>query len=131
MDYEAQLGQINETNAFMLHNHIRAVELNAETARAVVMPGPDALNSMGTVHGALMMTLAEVAAGSLARSDGRTYVSVDAGFRLISGGKAGTEIEARAEVVKRGRTLCFIRSRVFQNGKLLLEGDITFYCMGE
>ena len=128
MDYQAQLDRANEKNAFMIHNGIRAVEVNEKEAVCEAETTPETLNHMGSVHGSMMMSLAEVTAGLMARSDGRPYVSVEASFRFISGGKAGEKIQARAEVVKRGRSMAFIRSRVFQGEKLLLDGDVIFYC---
>ena len=130
INYEEQLERANTKNAFMIHNRIRAVSVNEKEAVCEAEAGPEALNHMGSVHGSMMMSLAEVTAGLMARSDGRAYVSVEAGFRFISGGKAGEKLIARAEIVKRGRTLAFIRTRVYQNEKLLLEGDVTFFCTG-
>ena len=128
IDYQAQLDLANTKNAFMLHNGIRAVSVNDHEAVCEADAAPEALNHMGTVHGSMMMTIAEIAAGLMARSDGRPYVSVGAGFRFIGGGKAGEKITARAELVKRGRTMAFIRTRVFQGEKLLLDGDVNFFC---
>ena len=130
VNYEEQVNRANEKNAYMIHNHIRAVSVDEKEAVCEAEAGPDGLNHMGSVHGSLMMSLAEVTAGLMARNDGRSYVSVEAGFRFISGGKAGEKLTARAEIVKRGRTMAFIRSRVYQNEKLLLEGDVTFFCTG-
>ena len=128
MDYQAQLDKANTKNAFMLHNGIRAVSVNEKEAVCEAMAAPEALNHMGSVHGSMMMSLAEITAGLMARSDGRAYVSVEASFRFIGSGKAGEQMTARAEVVKRGRTMAFIRSRVYQGEKLLLDGDVIFYC---
>ena len=116
VNYEEQVNRANEKNAYMIHNHIRAVSVDEKEAVCEAEAGPDGLNHMGSVHGSLMMS--------------RSYVSVEAGFRFISGGKAGEKLIARAEIVKRGRTMAFIRSRVYQNEKLLLEGDVTFFCTG-
>ena len=131
MTFQEQLDKANNFNAFMIHNHIRAVSVNETEAVCEADAGPHALNHMGTVHGSMLMSLAEVTAGLMTKSDSRRYVSVEAGFRFIAGGKAGEKLIARAEIVKRGRTLAFIRTRVYQNEKLLLEGDVTFFCMGE
>ena len=102
MDYQAQLDRANEKNAFMIHNGIRAVEVNEKEAVCEAETTPETLNHMGSVHGSMMMSLAEVTAGLMARSDGRPYVSVEASFRFISGGKAGEKIQARAEMVNGG-----------------------------
>jgi len=128
IDFAAQLERANTRNAFMLHNHIRALSVDENEAVCQGESGPDALNHMGTVHGSMLMTLAEVTAGLMARADGRAYVSTDASFRFLSGGKAGEPMVARAKPVKRGRRLAFIHTAVYQNDKLLLEGNVTFFC---
>lgn len=131
MNFEEQVERANTLNAFMIHNKIHAVSVDEKEAVCEAEAGPHALNHMGTVHGSMLMSLAEVTAGLMTRNDSRRYVSVEAGFRFISGGKAGEKLIARAHIVKRGRTLSFIRTAVYQNEKLLLEGDVTFFCMGE
>ena len=128
IDYQAQLDLANTKNAFMLHNGIRAVSVSETEAVCEADALPESLNHMGTVHGSMMMTIGEIAAGLMARSDGRPYVSVGADFRFIGGGKAGEKIVAHAELVKRGRTMAFIHTRVLQGDNLLLAGNVTFYC---
>lgn len=132
MEFEEQIRKANETNAFMIHNHVRAVSLTEE--HAVVEAGilPESLNAMGGVHGGLMFVMAEVAAGLVTRNDGRRYVTLDSSFRFLSGAEETDRVEAEASIVKRGRTVCFCHSRVYlpETGKTLAEGDFTFYCMG-
>lgn len=132
MDFEEQVRKVNETNAFMIHNHIRALSLAEERAVVEAFIGPESLNAMGGVHGGLMFVMAEVAAGLVTRNDGRKYVTLDSSFRFISGAGETDRVEAEASIVKRGRTVCFCHSRVYLPGsdKTLAEGDFTFYCMG-
>lgn len=133
MEFEEQVKKVNESNPFMIHNHIRAVSLTED--RAVVEAGilPESLNAMGGVHGGLMFVMAEMAAGLVTRNDGRKYVTLDSSFRFISGAGQTSRVEAEACITKRGRTVCFCHSRVYlpETGKTLAEGDFTFYCLGE
>ena len=128
--FRAQMEKANEQNPFMKHNGIRAIWLDERQARVEAQIGPGSLNAMGTVHGGLMMAAAEIACGLLVRSDGRKYVTLDSSFRFLRSSTA-ERIEARAERVKGGRTVSFARAQVIEpdTGRLLAEGDFTFYCL--
>ena len=128
--YTAQVEKANEQNPFMKHNGIRAIWLDERQARVEAQIGPGSLNAMGTVHGGLMMAAAEIACGLLVRSDGRKYVTLDSSFRFLRSSTAD-RFEARAERVKGGRTVSFARAQVVEpdTGRLLAEGDFTFYCL--
>ena len=131
LSYKEQIKKVNASNPFMVHNGIRAVALDGESARVEAAIGPASLNAMGGVHGGLMMAAAEIAAGLITRSDGRRYVTLDSSFRFIKGSRTRDGVEARAVLVKRGRTICFAHARVVEKGSeaLLGEGDFTFYCL--
>ena len=122
--YVEQMERVNQTNPFMLHNRIRA-EVRAEITE-------DSLNAMQTVHGGLMFVMAEIAAGLVTRNDGRKYVTLDSSFRFLRGSSA-KNIQGLAKITKRGKTVCFTKAEVVETdtGKLLAEGEFTFYCMGE
>ena len=92
----------------------------------------DSLNAMQTVHGGLMFVMAEIAAGLVTRNDGRKYVTLDSSFRFLRGSSA-KNIQGLAQITKRGKTVCFTKAEVVETdtGKLLAEGEFTFYCMGE
>ena len=128
--FRAQVEKANAQNSFMKHNGIRAIWLDERQARVEAQIGPGSLNAMGSVHGGLMMAAAEIACGLLVRSDGRKYVTLDSSFRFLRSSTA-ERIEARAERVKGGRTVSFARAQVIEpdTGRLLAEGDCTFYCL--
>lgn len=131
-DFDAQLERANETNAFMRHNHIKAVRLSDTSARVEAVISGDSLNAMQGVHGGLMFIMAETAAGLVVRNDGRKYVTLDSSFRFISSAVGSVPLlAAESSVTKRGRTVCFCRAQVLDpaSGKLLAEGEFTFYCL--
>ena len=131
LSFEEQLQRANQNNPYMLHNGIRATALEEDTAQVTAHIGPASLNAMQSVHGGLMMAAAEIAAGLVTRNDGRRYVTLDSSFRFISGSRTQDAIVAEARITKRGRTVCFARSQVKEKGtgKLLAEGEFTFYCL--
>lgn len=131
LSFEEQLARANETNPYMRHNRIRAVELTAEYSRVTAEMAPELKNAMGGVHGGLMFVMAEIAAGFLVRSDGRRYVTLDSSFRFLSGGSGEASLCGEARLTKRGRTVCFAKASVKEpgSGRVLAEGDFTFYCL--
>ena len=130
--YVEQMERVNKTNPFMLHNRIRAVALSEDRAEVPAEITEDSLNAMQTVHGGLMFVMAEIAAGLVTRNDGRKYVTLDSSFRFLRGSSA-KNIQGLAQITKRGKTVCFTKAEVVETdtGKLLAEGEFTFYCMGE
>lgn len=131
MDYEAQIKRVNESNHFVIYNGIRAVELTGTSAAVEAKITKDSLNAMGGVHGGLLFLMAEAAAGLAVRNDGRRYVTLDSSFRFISGVSGADTLKAESAITKRGRTVAFVSSRVLEpgTGKLLAEGEFTFYCL--
>ena len=129
--YVEQMERVNKTNPFMLHNRIRAVALSEDRAEVRAEITEDSLNAMQTVHGGLMFVMAEIAAGLVTRNDGRRYVTLDSSFRFIRGTDSSQDLAAEGTIVKRGRTVCFTKASVkeAESGKLLAEGDFTFYCL--
>ena len=57
-------------------------------------------------------------------------MTLDSSFRFLRPGTA-ERIEARAERIKSGRTVSFARAQVIEpdTGRLLAEGEFTFYCL--
>ena len=131
--YVEQMERVNKTNPFMLHNRIRAVALSEDRAEVRAEITEDSLNAMQTVHGGLMFVMAEIAAGLVTRNDGRKYVTLDSSFRFLRGSSAKKQFRVLAQITKRGKTVCFTKAEVVETdtGKLLAEGEFTFYCMGE
>ena len=78
-----------------------------------------------------MKPITEIAAGLVTRNDGRRYVTLDSSFRFIRGTDSSQDLAAEGTIVKRGRTVCFTKASVkeAESGKLLAEGDFTFYCL--
>lgn len=131
MDYEAQIKRVNESSHFVIHNGIRAVELTDSSAAVEARITEASLNTMGGVHGGLMFLMAEAAAGLAVRNDGRRYVTLDSSFRFISGASGVDLLRAESTITKRGRSVAFLNARVLlpKTGKLLAEGEFTFYCL--
>ena len=104
---EAQLDAIARANAFAIYNGITTHQTGDGTAEAILEIGPDSLNPYGLLHGGAYYTLADCAAGSACRTDGRKYVTLHGSLDFIRSARAG-QVIARARVEHRGRTTCLV-----------------------
>ena len=129
MDYKAYVDHVNETNPFLRHNHMRAVSVSEERAIVQVQMAPELRNAMGGVHAGLIFSMAEIAAGLLARSDGSKQTTLDTSFRFLRGSMTDGVVEAEAVYIKRGKTITMCRAFVREPGsdKNLAEGEFSFY----
>ena len=132
-DYTAYIENVNKTNPFLRHNHMRAVRVSEEQAVVQAQMSPELRNSMGGVHAGLMFSMAEIAAGLLVRSNGSKQVTLDTTFRYLRNSTTDGVIEAEAVYIKRGRTVTMCRAYVREQGsdKNLAEGEFSFYCVAE
>ncbi len=132
-DYTAYIKSVNETNPFLRHNHMQAVHVSEERAVVEAKMSAELRNSMGGVHAGLMFSMAEIAAGLLARSNGSKQVTLDTTFRYLRNSTTDGVVEAEAVYIKRGRTITMCRAFVREQGsdKNLAEGEFSFYCVGE
>lgn len=76
----------------------------------------------GTVHFAVLATLAEVAA---AGAVGKSVVPAQVSLNLLSRARPG-RLEARGAVVRSGRRLAVAEGEVRQEGKLVAKVTVTF-----
>lgn len=81
-------------------------------------------NPYGIVHGGLLYTMADTAAGYTARV-------LTSDFHCIANVPSG-QLTARTEVIKAGKHILVLRVRVLADAKLLLaEGTFTYYSDGK
>ena len=103
---EAQLDAIARANAFAVYNGITTHQTGA------------------------YYTLADCAAGSACRTDGRKYVTLHGSLDFIRSARAG-QVTARARVEHRGRTTCLVSITVDDGaGTVYASGRFTFFCTG-
>lgn len=130
--WQTQIKTVNENNPFMRHNGIRATYLDGDHAEVRALAGETGRNAMGSVHGGLMFIMGEMAAGLLARNDGRKYVTLDTSFRYLRSSMGEKELVAEASYIKKGKSIVNCRSIIHEDGsdKTLAEGEFSFYCLG-
>ncbi len=103
----------NGSLGLRLAAHGNGVELDPTSAHEV---------APGTIHFAVLATLAEVAA---AHAAGAAVVPTHVSVQLMR--RARTErLEARGRVLRSGRTLIFAEAEVTQGDELIAKATVTF-----
>ena len=80
-------------------------------------------NTAGTVHGGMLMTFADFALCLTATWDqpGEKCVTVSCNSEFVAPGRPGDLIEASGEVVRRTKSLPFVRGQVYADARILLN----------
>ena len=80
-------------------------------------------NTAGTVHGGMLMTFADFALCLTATWDqpGEKCVTVSCNSEFVAPGRPGDLIEASGEVVRRTKSLTFVRGQVYAADRNLLN----------
>lgn len=80
-------------------------------------------NTSGTLHGGMLMTFADYALCLTAVWDqpGEKCVTVSCNCEFVAAGEPGALIEAAGEVVRRTRSLTFVRGQVASGDRVLLN----------
>ena len=131
VDFEKEIERVNSHNHYMAMSGIKITESDLEHAAAEVEIIEERTNIFGMAHGGLICTLVDCVAGMLARSDGRKYVTSSMELKFIGNVTSG-KVYAKSSVISRGRKLCNLLVQVTsEEGKLLSEGMVTFYCISE
>ena len=92
---------------------------------------PRHCNPYGIVHGGLLYTMADTAAGYTARTLTKSPVTLNSDFHCLNNVSSGV-LTARTEIVKAGRHILLLRVRVLADEKIMLaEGIYTYYSDGK
>ncbi|WP_141592691.1 PaaI family thioesterase [Myxococcus sp. AB056] len=108
-----------EKDAFARELGVELLEVGPGRAR-VRLPTPSGRkNGLGTVHGAVIFALADIAFATACNSHGQTAIGVQANIAYLAPAGDGP-IEARATELSRGRKLATYEVRVLDAEERLL-----------
>ena len=84
---------------------------------------PHHRNSSDSLHGGMLMTFADYAVCLTAVWDqpGEKCVTVSFNYEFVAAGRVGDRVESVCEVVRRTRSLTFVRGQVFVGDRVLLN----------
>lgn len=113
---------------FIQHLRIHTDELGQGTARLSVPVEANLMNSMGHVHGGVIMSLLDVALCTAARTlhpDSVGVVTIDMSTSFIGGG-SGARLFADARVMKDARTMSFVEAEARnEDGSIVAKAIAT------
>jgi len=93
--------------------------------RVVLLVEEKHTNSSGLTHGGLLMTMADLTLCAAAREGlpGERAITVQLDAQFTDAGQAGDFLVARAEVVRRGGRLIFVRGQITCGARVLLTAS--------
>ena len=113
---------------FVTHLKILTESLGKGEARLSLPIEPHLTNSLGTVHGGVIMSLLDVALCTAARTlhpDSVGVVTIDMSTSFIGGG-SGARLVAEARVMKDGRSMSFVEGEARnEDGSLVAKSLAT------
>ena len=113
---------------FVSHLKILTEELGRGSARLSLPVEPHLKNSLGTVHGGVIMSLLDVALCTAARTlhpDSLGVVTIDMSTAFIGGG-SGARLLAEARVMKDARTMSFVEAEARnEDGSMVAKAIAT------
>jgi len=117
---------------FIQHLRIRTDELGKGTARLSVPVESHLMNSMGNVHGGVIMSLLDVALCTAARTlhpESVGVITINLTTSFIGAG-AGPKLYADARVLKDGRSMSFVEGEAKnEDGSLVAKALATVRVM--
>lgn len=84
-------------------------------------------NSIGLIHGGLIISVVDATMGNAIRSLGMKGATVDISTSLMSTARLGDTIVARGKVLKAGKNLIFTEGQVYVGDILVADCKATFY----
>ena len=121
--------EVNRHNPFVQLLGVRIEEVARDFSRLSLEIGPACLNPHGLVHGGVLFTLADNAAGCAASTDGRAYVTQCGDVHFLRTLSSGT-IRAEARVRHRGRSTVLVDVSVTgEEERLLATASFTYFCV--
>jgi uncharacterized protein (TIGR00369 family) len=113
---------------FLQHLKIQTDELGQGTARLSLPVEREFTNSLGTVHGGVIMSLLDVAVCTAARTlhpESIGVITIDMSVSFIGGG-TGQRLNADARVLRDGRSMSFVEGEAKnEDGSLVAKAIAT------
>ena len=126
---EIQTEDLMRGNAFMFHNYIEMESAERDKAVFKLVIRPESKNPYGIVHGGAIYTIADNAAGAVAHSDGRYYVTQTSSLHFLRNQAEGV-VRAEARIRHRGKSTCLVDVDITGEGNILLAtGQFTYFCV--
>ncbi len=127
LNFEKYKAYFNEHDMFSINSGMKLVELREEYAKVELTISENSLNFMGSIHGGLLYTMADVAAGAAMAFCGKQVVTLNASTEYIKPAISGKVI-AEGKVIAHGKTIgrCEVEVQG-EDGTLYSKSHITMF----
>lgn len=125
--YYKQIFETLEQEPYAQFLGMKLIEMGEGTATAELEVNDHMLNSHGTVHGAIIFSLADYVFAAASNSYGKTSVGLSTNVNFMSPGRRGSRLRAIAEEEKRNNRTAWYKIRVESDGELLATMEALVY----
>lgn len=111
---------MQENNGFAITNGFELEDfVDGESATLKVMLTEKSFNPYGFAHGGLIFGLGDNAMGVVARTTGRTAVTLSSSINYLKP-TSGKYLVAKAEMIKNGKTTAYLRTNFYNDKDILV-----------
>lgn len=102
-------------------------KLDDGTDHVVVATGRQHGNRQGVLHGGFLLTLIDLTFAITAKEyPEQRLVTISLSSEFVAGGEVGALVEAKAEIVRNTRSLCFLRGQAYCGATTLLNASCIY-----
>lgn len=124
------LNRRNESGSFNRLIGLQLITAGEGCAELCLPMRPELLNPLGKVHGGVIYTLCDVAAGAATASSGRVGVTLNSSMSYLRPGEPTADLIAKTRLLKLGRTTAVHDVDVYQGERLIASGQFTMFFTG-
>ncbi|MGF9859467.1 PaaI family thioesterase [Priestia endophytica] len=125
--YYNEIFSLMEQEPFAQFLGMKLIHMGEGTATAELDIKDHMLNAHGTVHGAIIFSLADYVFAAASNSYGKTSVGLSTNVNFMAAGKMGSRLIAKAVEEKRNNRTGWYKIRVESAGELLATMDALVY----
>ena len=122
-----QIKQVLKDEPFASFLGMKLTNLGPGTAEAELIPDDRMLNTHGTVHGAIIFSLADYVFAAASNSYGKIAVGVTTNVNFLSAGKRGETLTANAKEIKKNHKLAWYKIECPNEKELIATMEAMVY----
>lgn len=131
MNIEKELERIENEEGFISHNNYHIINKTKDNLTIRADLTKTANNPYGFAHGGFIFGLGDTVMGMLAAHQGKKAITVESNISYLKQG-TGKYLLAQAEIVKEGKSICFLKSNIYNDKEdLIAILTSTYYYIKE
>ncbi len=105
-------------------------EISEGYAKAEVEIGPQHMNPIGSVHGGVLFTIADITAGAAATSRGRYMTTMSSNMNFLRPAINCKKLYGETREIKLGKQVCVYEVTITDDaGREIAIATVTFHCI--